>query len=170
MGKVSTQNTRQKFLHQSGERLKISYFQKIFFTESSPKSVTLKPQHLVEMSLQFSVDELIQPLVSLSSLSSDDETEVDFPLSETEVDQAEDSDIEVIACYREAPISISQRVGGREMTLDLSGCVDSGSQIGTACSQGCSFDSEPNSEMIDLVLGEHPPTGGLDDLNLGEDA
>ena len=117
------------------------------------------------MSLQFSVDELIQPLVSLSYLSSDDEMEVDCPFSQTEVDSAEDSDIEVIACYREAPVSIPKRVGGRGMTLDLSSCGDSESQSNTLRSQGSYFNLEPDSELIDLVLGLHPPTRGPTDVN-----
>ena len=71
------------------------------------------------MPLQFSVDEMIQSLVSLSYPSSDDEMEVDCPLTETEGDQTEDSDIDVIACYREAPVSVPRGVGGRVMTLDL---------------------------------------------------
>ena len=117
------------------------------------------------MSLQFSVDELIQPLVSLSYLSSDDEMEVDCPLSETEVDPDGDSDIEVIACYREAPVSIPKKVGGRAMTLDLSSCADSESESNTLCSQGSYFNSEPSSELIDLALGLHPPTRGPTDVD-----
>ena len=96
------------------------------------------------MSLQFSVDEVIQPLVSLSYLSSDNEMKVDCPLTETEEDQTEDSDIEVIACYREAPVSNPQRVGGRGMTLDLSSCTNDRSHVNTICSQGSFFESEPN--------------------------
>ena len=121
-------------------------------------------RYLTEMSLQFSVDELIQPLVSLSYLSSDDEMEVDCPLSQTEVDPNDDSDIEVIACYREAPISIPKVVGGRGMTLDLSSCVDNESQNNTFHSQGSYFNSEPDSELIDLVMGLHPPTRGPTDV------
>ena len=117
------------------------------------------------MSLQFSVDELIQPLVSLSYLSSDDEMEVDCPLSETGENPIRDSDIEVIACYREAPVSIPEKMGGRGMTLDLSSCASSESQGSTFCSQGSYFNSEPSSELIDLVLGLHPPTGGPTDVD-----
>ena len=117
------------------------------------------------MSLQFPVDELIQPLVSLSYLSSDDEMEVDCPLSKTVVDPDGDSDIEVIACYREAPVSISKKVGPQGMTLDLSSCTDSESQSNTLCSQGSYFNSEPSSELIDIVLGLHPPTRGPTDVD-----
>ena len=83
------------------------------------------------MSLQFSVDdELIQPLVSLSYLSSDDEMEVDCPLSQTEMDPDDDSDIEVIVSM-EAPVSIPKRLGGRGMTLDISSCAESESHSNT---------------------------------------
>ena len=112
------------------------------------------------MSLQFSVEELIQPLVSLSYLSSDDEMDVDCPLSETGANPNSDSDIEVIACYREAPVAIPKRADRRGMTLDLSSCASSESQDSTFCSQESYFNSEPSSELIDLVLGLHPPTGG----------
>ena len=36
--------------------------------------------------------------------------------------QDEDSDIEVIACYRETPIYPSQLVAGRAMTFDIDAC------------------------------------------------
>ena len=117
------------------------------------------------MSLQFSVDELIQPLVSLTYQSSDEEMEVDCPSSDTEVDPNDDSDIEVIACYREAPVSIPKTVGGRGMTLDLSSCVDRESQDDSLCNQFSYFNSEPEDELIDLVLGLHPPTGGPEDVD-----
>ena len=110
------------------------------------------------MSLQFSVDELIQPLVSLSYLSSEEEMEVDCPSTGTEQDQDQDSDIEVIACFRETSMPTPKKVGGRGMTLDLSSCADNDSLSNTLCSEGSYFNSEPNSELIDLVLGLHPPT------------
>ena len=117
------------------------------------------------MSLQFSVDELIQPLVSVTYQSSDEEMEVDCPSSDTEVDPNDDSDIEVIACYREAPVSVPKTVGGRGMTLDLSSCVDSGSQDNSLCNHFSYFVSEPEDELIDLVLGLHPPTRGPGDVD-----
>ena len=117
------------------------------------------------MTLQFSVDELIQPLVSLSYLSSEEEMEVDCPSTETERDQDHDSDIEVIACFRETPMTFPKRVGGRGMTLDLPSCVDNDSLSNTLCSEGSYFNSEQNSELIDLVLGLHPPTGAPTDID-----
>ena len=50
------------------------------------------------------------------------------------------------------------------MTLDLSSCVDSESQDDSLCNQFSYFDSEPGDELIDLVLGLHPPTGGPEDV------
>ena len=123
----------------SEERSGISHFQNFIFTKSTLKAVTRNlfkiakklflNRHQADMSLQFSVDELIQPLVSLSYLSSDVEMEVGSPYTGPEEDQAADSDIEVIACYREAPVLIHRRVVGRGMTLDLSSCRDDESQV-----------------------------------------
>ena len=135
---------------------------------SKPSKIAKKHflhRHLTELSLQFSVDELIQPLVSLSFLSSDEEMKVDCLLSGTEVDPDVDSDIEVIACFREAPVPIPKIVGGRGMTLDLFSCVDNESQSDTLYNQVSYFDSEPSSELIDLVLGLHPPTNGPVDVD-----
>ena len=62
--------------------------------------------------------------------------EMDCPSTETEPDQDHDSDIEVIACFRETPVTFPKRVGGRVMTLDLSSCVDNDSLSNTLCSEG----------------------------------
>ena len=43
-----------------------------------------------------------------------------------EIDSSEDSDIEVIACYRQLPVQPQPSVAGRQMTTDLSDCADSG--------------------------------------------
>ena len=103
-----------------------------------------------------SVDELIQPLVSLSYLSSDKEMEVDCPLSTTNEDQEADSDIEVIACYRETSVPIPQMTENRRMTVDLSGCRDNETCSEILLSQGSFFDSEPNNELVNLVQEVHP--------------
>ena len=56
----------------------------------------------VEISLQFAVDDLIDPLVSLSYLSSEKDMEVNDPLTVNEIENS-DSDIEIIACFKEMP-------------------------------------------------------------------
>ena len=58
------------------------------------------------MSLQFNVEEFIRPLSSEVYNSSDEDMEVDV-LSVQEdplQDDGSDSDIEIIACYREVPM------------------------------------------------------------------
>ena len=66
------------------------------------------------MSLQFDVEEFIRPLVSALYESSDEDMEIDT-VSTTVVNQSldDDSDIEVIACYREAPIYPPQPANSR---------------------------------------------------------
>ena len=72
------------------------------------------------MSLQFDVEEFIRPLVSALYESSDEDMEIDT-VSTTVVNRSldDDSDIEVLACYREAPIYPPQLTAGRAMTFDL---------------------------------------------------
>ena len=71
-----------------------------------------------EMSLQFTVDDLINTLVSLAYLSSEEQMEIDDPKSAVEAAD-NDTDIEVIACYSEQPTPKPQAVAGRGMTCDL---------------------------------------------------
>ena len=58
------------------------------------------------MSLQFNVEEFIRPLVSDTYNSSDEDMEIDVVSVHDDLtqDDAADSDIEIIACYREAPV------------------------------------------------------------------
>ena len=67
------------------------------------------------MSLQFDVEEFIRPLVSALYESSEKDMEVDSA-SVTEIEQGPDadSDIEVIACNREAPVIPPQLAGGEQ--------------------------------------------------------
>ena len=78
----------------------------------------------MEMNLQFSIDDLVKPPVSPSYFSSGEEMDVDIQSVETTASTSDDSDIEVIACYRQLPVQTQQTVGGRQMTTDLSGCSD----------------------------------------------
>ena len=70
------------------------------------------------MTLQFTVDDLINPLVSLAYLSSEEEIDIDDPKSVTEAESS-DSDIEVIACYSEQQTLRPHTVAGRCMICDL---------------------------------------------------
>ena len=58
----------------------------------------------MEMNLPFHLDDLSALPVSPSYYSSDEEMDVDIQSVSANRDGSEDSDIEVIACYRQVPI------------------------------------------------------------------
>ena len=70
------------------------------------------------MSLTFNLDDLRAPLVSPSFFSSDD------PMENDSISAAgsDDSEIQVIACYREQPAFSETSVAGRQMTTDTTHC------------------------------------------------
>ena len=84
----------------------------------------LLERYRMEMNLQFSIDDLVNPPVSPSYFSSGEEMDVDIQSVEATVSSSDDSNIEVIACYRQLPVQTQPTVGGRQMTTDLSGCSD----------------------------------------------
>ena len=58
----------------------------------------------LQMSLQFSIEDIINTLVvNLCHLSSEEEMEVDDPQTANQAEEERDSDIEVLACFRERP-------------------------------------------------------------------
>ena len=106
------------------------------------------------MSLQFDVEEFIRPLVSALCESSEEDMEVDSAsVTVIEQEQDADSDIEVIACYREAPVYTPQLTGGRAMTFDLDTCGEDGTQhtIGPSGSISSAFD--PSDSLVDWFVG-----------------
>ena len=109
------------------------------------------------MSLQFDVEEFIRPLVCALYESSDEDMEIDT-VSTTVVNRNldDDSDIEVLACYREAPIYHPQLTAGRAMTFDLPTGGDDQDylQCGPSGSIGSTFD--PSDSLIDWVIGSPP--------------
>ena len=127
------------------------------------KKLFLRKYNL-EMALQFTVDNLIRPIVSLSYLSSDEEMEVDDPSQTFIGDDNQDSDIEVLACYREEQAFEPQTVAGRFMTTDLPGGLDDLS-IAAALYGPSSTDDNPPSDLVDLVLGQSPPSESFKRLN-----
>ena len=69
------------------------------------------------MSLQFPLDDLTRPLVSLSYQCADEDMEVDsFPVSDGPDNHDSDYDIQVFACYRENTSFPPQLAAGRAMT------------------------------------------------------
>ena len=109
------------------------------------------------MSLQFTVDDLINPLVSLAYLSSEEEMEIDDPKSVVEAENS-DSDIAVIVCYSEQPTIRPQAVARRGMTSDLLSS-DGFSLYDGLEGPSTKADSETENEFINLVLGIGPTNG-----------
>ena len=101
------------------------------------------------MEMQFVIDDTKTSLVSPAYISSEEEEkEVDIHSVSTEATghQSDGSDIEVIACNPHVLIALPETIASRQMTTDISGCVD---------------DGLPDSE--DLWSGEFPPV----DVELG---
>ena len=71
------------------------------------------------MSLTFNLDDLRAPLVSPSYFSSDDPMEIDS----ISAAGSDDSDIQVIPCYREQPAFSETSVASRQMTIDTANCL-----------------------------------------------
>ena len=89
------------------------------------------------MSLTFSLDELRAPLIRPSYFSSDDPMEIDS----ISVAGSDNSDMQVIACYREQPAFSEKLNAGRLMTIDTTQCLgDEASSLW------------PNDEFIDQLL------------------
>ena len=107
------------------------------------------------MNLQFPIDDLDNPPVSPSYFSSGEEMDVDIQSVEATVSTSDDSDIEVIECYRQLPVQTQPIVGGRQMTTDLSGCSDSA----FADFLWDDFESlllSPDEQVDPLVMGAGP--------------
>ena len=104
------------------------------------------------MSLQFDVEDFIRPLVSALYESSDEDMDIDTA-STTVVNQSldNDSDIEVIACYRETPIYPPQIAAGRAMTFEITDCGDDQPypQCGPSGSIGSTFDPIEKLDRLD---------------------
>ena len=108
------------------------------------------------MSLQFTVEDVINPLVSLSDISSVEEMKVDGPPSVIEVESSV-SDIEFIACYSEQQPPRLQTVGGRGMIIDLPTSEDNFSLYDGLYGPSTNVDSDPAKELVEFVLENNPP-------------
>ena len=118
----------------------------------------------LELALQFTVDDLFQSIVSLSYFSLDEEMEVDDPSQTFIGDGNQDSDIEVLTCYREEQPFEPQAVAGRFMTTELPGGLDDLS-IAEALNGPSSTDDNPPKDLVDLLLGQSPPSENFKPLN-----
>ena len=83
------------------------------------------------MNLQFSIGDLFAPQVSPSYFSSEEERNVDAQSAEAAASTSDDSDIEVIACYRQLPVQPQQSVAGKQLTTDLSDYAGSPTRFNT---------------------------------------
>ena len=150
------------------ETLIIVHFDLQFsYSESLSKNAEkiLLRKYNLEMALQFTVDDLIQPIVKLSYLSSDGEMEVDDPSQTSKAEDDQDSDIEVLACNKEAQSFGPQAVAGRFMTTELPGGLDDLS-IAEALNGLSSADNNyPPSDLVDLVFAQKPPCESFMPLN-----
>ena len=77
------------------------------------------------MNLQVALDDLTAPAISPSYFSSEEDMDVDVLSVDATGYVSDDSDIEVIACYRQIPIPPNGGVAGRQMTTELSDYTDS---------------------------------------------
>ena len=107
-----------------------------------------------EISLQFTVDDLMNPLVTLAYFSSEEEMDIDDPKPVIDAESS-DSDIEVVACYSEQQTLRPQTVAGRGMTCDLPSS-DSFSLYDGLYGPSTKADSDSEDELINLVLGIGP--------------
>ena len=63
------------------------------------------------MNLQFSIDDLVAPPISPSYFSAKEEMDVEVQSVEATAITSDDSDIDVIACYRQLPVQSQPKVG-----------------------------------------------------------
>ena len=73
----------------------------------------------MEMNLPFHLDDISALPVSPRYYSSDEELDVDIQSVSANRDESEESDIEVIACYRQVQIQTEGLVAGRKRTVEL---------------------------------------------------
>ena len=113
------------------------------------------------MSLQFAVDDLISPLVSLSYLSSGEEDmEVDDPQAAVD-EEGYDSDIEVLACFSESHSVKPMGEAARTMTTKTYNEDDDLTLVEELYGRACKVDSEPTDDLVNLVLGNGPPNHSM---------
>ena len=110
------------------------------------------------MSLQFNVEEFIRPLVSEIYNSSDEDMEVDILSGHEEQlpDDGPDSDIEIIACYREVPVFPPQLVGGRAMTTDFDTDESNLTQSQYGRQGSVASITDPSDSLIEWFVGNPP--------------
>ena len=83
--------------------------------------------------------------------------EVDDPLTVNKIENS-DSDIEIVACFKEVPVARTQGVSGRCMTTEIPSDNDNLSIIEGLYGQSARDDSMPSDELAELVVGNNPPS------------
>ena len=109
------------------------------------------------MSLQFLLDDLARPLVSLSCQSSDEDMEIDS-VSVTDGPDSHDydDDIQVLACYRESTPFPPQLAARRAMMAELTHCLNGLSLPNEDLIDSISTFTEPPQELLDWCVGGPP--------------
>ena len=107
------------------------------------------------MSLQFNVEEFIRSLVSDTYNSSDEDMEIDVVSVHDDLtqDDGADSDIEIIACYRDAPVYPPQLVAGRAMTTDFDTYEHNPTQSQYGQSGPVASTTDPSDSLIEWLVG-----------------
>ena len=109
------------------------------------------------MSLQFSIDDLTRPLVSLSYQFSDEDMEIDsVSVADNTDNNDSDDDIQVLACHRENIPFPPQLVGGRAMTTELTQYLNDLSLPHEDLTDSISTFTEPSQELLDWCVGGPP--------------
>ena len=115
----------QRIIHSDLKRVK----QLIIIILNIAKKLFLL-RYQLEMETQFTFDEMTTSPVSPAYFSSEEEEEMDVDLLSVSVEgtgrHSDDSDFEVIACYRHVLVTQSKPNVPRKLTTDLSGCADDG--------------------------------------------
>ena len=107
------------------------------------------------MSLQFNVEEFIRPLVSDTYNSSNEDMEIDVVSVHDDLtqDDGADSDVEIIACYRDAPVYPPQLVAGRAMTTDFDTYENNPTQSQYGQSGPVASTTDPSDSLIEWLVG-----------------
>ena len=114
------------------------------------------------MSLQFTMDTNIRPLVNLSYHSSDEGLEVDtMPMTDGLNNYDSDDDNQVQVCYRESTPFPPQLAAGRAMTSELTQCPNDLSLPPEDLIDSASTFTEPSQELLDWCFGG-PPNNAYD--------
>ena len=106
------------------------------------------------MSLQFSMEESIKPLVSLSYQTADEDMEKDsISVTDGLHNQDSDDEFQVIACYRENAPFPNQLVAGRATTTEQTNCLNELSLQVEELFESISTFTEHSQDLLEWCVG-----------------